>query len=114
MTAAAHPTPNLALTSVPTGALADDIEGKDPTSTQIEPVDDAPISSSGDKRVQRKIDRVVMTLTAAVYFMQYLDKRGLSFAGRSHYFDTSITQLTLRKAIFGMRTELGLQGQDYS
>lgn len=50
-----------------------------------EAVDDSPISPQDDKRVQRKVDRVVMTLAAAVYFMQYLDKRGLAFVSMLRY-----------------------------
>jgi ACS family allantoate permease-like MFS transporter len=67
------------------------------TDVEATAVDELEISPADDKRVQRKVDRVVMSLAAAVYFMQYLDKRGLAFA-----------------AIFGMREDLNLQGQEYS
>ncbi|OCF41264.1 hypothetical protein I317_04922 [Kwoniella heveanensis CBS 569] len=50
-----------------------------------------------NRRVLRKIDLVVLPLASLVYFCQYLDKRGLSFA-----------------AIFGLKKDLHLQGQDYS
>lgn len=84
---------------IPKETLQDDVEAKEPTNVDTEAiaVDDGMITPEEDKRVQRKVDRVVMTLTAAVYFMQYLDKRGLAFA-----------------AIFGMREDLNLQGQEYS
>lgn len=81
----------------PGDTLHDDVEVKDPSNIDTEAVNDQAITPQEDKRVQRKIDRVVMTLTAAVYFMQYLDKRGLAFA-----------------AIFGMRQDLNLKGQEYS
>ncbi|WVW82486.1 hypothetical protein I302_104497 [Kwoniella bestiolae CBS 10118] len=55
------------------------------------------ISEDDNKRVLRKIDCVVLPLASLVYFCQYLDKRGLSFA-----------------AIFGLQKDLGLKGQDYS
>jgi ACS family allantoate permease-like MFS transporter len=75
-----------------------DVETKvNDTDVEATAVDELEISPADDKRVQRKVDRVVMSLAAAVYFMQYLDKRGLAFA-----------------AIFGMREDLDLQGQEYS
>lgn len=84
-------------------ASPNNIEDQDPepkvTESDVEAtaVDELEISPADDKRVQRKVDRVVMSLAAAVYFMQYLDKRGLAFA-----------------AIFGMREDLNLKGQEYS
>ena len=50
-----------------------------------------------DRRVRRKLDMIVMPLACLVYAMQYLDKRGISFA-----------------VIFGMQKDLGLVGQEYS
>ncbi|TYJ55877.1 hypothetical protein B9479_003400 [Cryptococcus floricola] len=60
---------------------------------------DAPIviSEEDNKRVLRKIDLYILPLAALVYWCQYVDKRGLSFA-----------------AIFGLQTDLGLKGQEYS
>ncbi|WVR08391.1 hypothetical protein IAU60_005446 [Kwoniella sp. DSM 27419] len=55
------------------------------------------VSDADNRRVVRKIDMVVLPLASLVYFCQYLDKRGLSFA-----------------AIFGLKTDLHLVGQDYS
>ena len=60
----------------------------------VEPIE---ISEEDNKRVLRKIDCVVLPLASLVYFCQYLDKRGLSFA-----------------AIFGLQKDLNLKGQDYS
>lgn len=84
-------------------APPNNIEDQDPetkvneSDVEATAVDELEISPADDKRVQRKVDRVVMSLAAAVYFMQYLDKRGLAFA-----------------AIFGMREDLNLKGQEYS
>lgn len=94
---AAREDPTPMASSTTKDAFADDVELKDPTQVDTQHADDQSISPQEDKRVQRKIDRVVMSMTAAVYFMQYLDKRGLAFA-----------------AIFGMREDLNLQGQEYS
>ncbi|WWC58767.1 uncharacterized protein I303_101311 [Kwoniella dejecticola CBS 10117] len=60
----------------------------------VEPIE---VSEEDNKRVLRKIDCVVLPLASLVYFCQYLDKRGLSFA-----------------AIFGLQKDLNLKGQDYS
>ncbi|WWC98755.1 hypothetical protein V866_005648 [Kwoniella sp. B9012] len=67
--------------------------------SKIDEVDHAvaEIDPAVEKRVLWKIDRVIMPLAILVYFCQYLDKRGLAFA-----------------AIFGLKKDLNLKGQDYS
>lgn len=69
-----------------------DVEEKTPSTDQV-----VAVTPEDDARVRRKIDKTILPLASAVYFMQYLDKRGLAFA-----------------AIFGLREDLNLQGQDYS
>ncbi|KAF9891060.1 hypothetical protein FE257_004995 [Aspergillus nanangensis] len=55
----------------------------------VDPVD--------EKRVVRKLDRVIMPLMAFVYFFQYLDKQSINYA-----------------AVFGLREHLSLSGSDFS
>ncbi|WWC86425.1 uncharacterized protein L201_001302 [Kwoniella dendrophila CBS 6074] len=62
-----------------------------------EPAEFIEISEEDNRRVLRKIDSIVLPLASLVYFCQYLDKRGLSFA-----------------AIFGLQKDLHLKGQEYS
>ncbi|KAJ9111673.1 hypothetical protein QFC19_001032 [Naganishia cerealis] len=50
-----------------------------------------------ERRVKRKIDLVVLPIFGFIFMFQYLDKIALSYA-----------------VIFGMKTDLNLQGQDYS
>nr|XP_031859695.1 uncharacterized protein CI109_004970 [Kwoniella shandongensis]KAA5526767.1 hypothetical protein CI109_004970 [Kwoniella shandongensis] len=50
-----------------------------------------------EKKVVRKIDAIVLLIFACIYMFQYLDKIALSYA-----------------AIFGLRTDLKLVGQQYS
>lgn len=70
----------------------DTVEEKIREEVELEEIDPAL-----DRRVRRKLDMVVMPLACLIYAMQYLDKRGISFA-----------------VIFGMQKELGLVGQEYS
>ncbi|KAL8287329.1 hypothetical protein RQP46_003781 [Phenoliferia psychrophenolica] len=58
---------------------------------------DSEIDPESDRRVRSKIDRTVLVVFCFIYLFQYLDKIALSYA-----------------AIFGMRTDLHLVGQDYS
>ncbi|ORX38210.1 pantothenate transporter [Kockovaella imperatae] len=55
------------------------------------------ITPEEEKKVLRKIDLIVLPLFFLIYGFQYLDKIALSYA-----------------AIFGMKTDLHLVGQDYS
>ncbi|PLB45830.1 MFS general substrate transporter [Aspergillus steynii IBT 23096] len=50
-----------------------------------------------EKRVRRKIDMVILPMLCCVFFFQYLDKQSLSYAG-----------------VFGLITDLNLQGSQYS
>ncbi|KAK8853019.1 hypothetical protein IAR55_003720 [Kwoniella newhampshirensis] len=50
-----------------------------------------------ERQIVRKIDAIVLLLFACIYMFQYLDKIALSYA-----------------AIFGLRTDLHLHGQEYS
>ncbi|KAJ9126293.1 hypothetical protein QFC24_002025 [Naganishia onofrii] len=50
-----------------------------------------------ERRVKRKIDTVILPIFGLIFMFQYLDKIALSYA-----------------VIFGMKTDLNLQGQDYS
>ncbi|GJN88188.1 hypothetical protein Rhopal_001153-T1 [Rhodotorula paludigena] len=55
------------------------------------------IDPAVERRVLRKLDMTVLPAFAIIFGLNYLDKIGLSYA-----------------AIFGMRTDLNLVGQDYS
>ncbi|KAH8653603.1 major facilitator superfamily domain-containing protein [Xylariales sp. PMI_506] len=55
------------------------------------------IDPAAEKRVVRKIDRVVLPLMCAVYFFQYLDKQAVGYA-----------------AVFGLQTDLHLTSDEYS
>ncbi|OCF78449.1 hypothetical protein I204_00389 [Kwoniella mangroviensis CBS 8886] len=81
---------------VPTDGLKQEVPMDE---SKIDEVDHAvaEIDPAAEKRVLWKIDRVIMPLAILVYFCQYLDKRGLAFA-----------------AIFGLKKDLNLKGQDYS
>ncbi|KAI9151548.1 transporter [Paramyrothecium foliicola] len=50
-----------------------------------------------EKRVLKKIDRIIMPLMALVYFFQYLDKQCINYA-----------------SVFGLEESLGLSGLEYS
>ncbi|PLB46649.1 MFS general substrate transporter [Aspergillus steynii IBT 23096] len=50
-----------------------------------------------EKKVVRKLDRVILPLMAFVYFFQYLDKQSINYA-----------------AVFGLKKDLGLSGADFS
>lgn len=50
-----------------------------------------------EKKVLRKLDRVIMPLTALVYFMQHLDKQSINYA-----------------SVFGLQQDLNLIGQQFS
>ncbi|KAF4977773.1 hypothetical protein FZEAL_5739 [Fusarium zealandicum] len=55
------------------------------------------IDPEEEKRLVRKLDRVIMPLMALVYFFQYLDKNSINYA-----------------AVFGLRTDLKLTGEEFS
>lgn len=55
------------------------------------------IDPAEEKALVRKLDRVIMPLMAAVYFFQYLDKGSINYA-----------------AIFGLKTDLKLTGEEFS
>lgn len=50
-----------------------------------------------ERRVVKKLDRVIMPLMALVYFFQYLDKQCINYA-----------------SVFGLEDDLGLSGAEYS
>ncbi|GAA5927408.1 hypothetical protein JCM10213_003462 [Rhodosporidiobolus nylandii] len=56
-----------------------------------------PIDPEVEKRVIRKLDCTVLLAFSLIFLLNYMDKIGLSYA-----------------AIFGMKPDLGLVGQDYS
>ncbi|KAF7557646.1 hypothetical protein G7Z17_g613 [Cylindrodendrum hubeiense] len=58
---------------------------------------DVQFSPEDEKRVLRKIDRVVLPLMCVVYFFQYLDKQAVGYA-----------------AIFGLQEDLHLTSDEYS
>ncbi|KAF5662239.1 pantothenate transporter [Fusarium heterosporum] len=55
------------------------------------------IDADEERRLVKKLDRFIMPLMAIVYFFQYLDKGSISYA-----------------AVFGLRKDLGLSGEDFS
>ncbi|KAJ9099764.1 hypothetical protein QFC21_003762 [Naganishia friedmannii] len=55
------------------------------------------IDPAMERRVKRKIDMIILPIFGFIFMFQYLDKIALSYA-----------------VIFGMKTDLNLQGQDYS
>ncbi|KAM0555088.1 hypothetical protein ACHAPJ_006437 [Fusarium lateritium] len=55
------------------------------------------IDPEEEKRLVRKLDRVIMPLMAVVYFFQYLDKGSINYA-----------------AVFGLREDLNLTGGEFS
>ncbi|KAK0640053.1 putative transporter [Lasiodiplodia hormozganensis] len=55
------------------------------------------IDPEDEKRVLRKLDRVILPLMALVYFFQYLDKQSINYA-----------------AIFGLQDDLSLTGTEFS
>lgn len=55
------------------------------------------IDPAEEKAVLRKIDRVILPVMALVYYFQYLDKQSINYA-----------------AVFGLREDLGLSGQQFS
>ncbi|KAM5352614.1 hypothetical protein ACJ41O_005336 [Fusarium nematophilum] len=55
------------------------------------------IDPEEERKLVRKLDRVIMPLMALVYFFQYLDKGSINYA-----------------AVFGLKTDLGLTGEEFS
>ncbi|KAM6507732.1 hypothetical protein FSOLCH5_012931 [Fusarium solani] len=55
------------------------------------------IDPEEERKLVRKLDRVIMPLMALVYFFQYLDKGSINYA-----------------AVFGLKTDLKLTGEEFS
>ncbi|KAM0323977.1 hypothetical protein ACHAQA_008559 [Verticillium albo-atrum] len=55
------------------------------------------IDPEEERKLVRKLDRVILPLMALVYFFQYLDKGSINYA-----------------AVFGLREDLGLNGEEFS
>ncbi|KAH8800437.1 major facilitator superfamily domain-containing protein [Xylogone sp. PMI_703] len=80
----------------------DKMDGEDPALFKVSSTEAAEVTLlSADAKEERwvlwKIDMAIMPLMCIVFFFQYLDKTSLSYA-----------------AVFGMRTDTHLVGQDYS
>ncbi|KAH7367823.1 major facilitator superfamily domain-containing protein [Plectosphaerella cucumerina] len=76
------------------------LETQEPPVSQVEAVDHDQlytIDPEEERKVVRKLDCVIMPLMAVVYFFQYLDKQSINQA-----------------AIFGLRKDLALTGEQYS
>jgi hypothetical protein len=56
-----------------------------------------PFTEEEERRVRLKTDLVILPLLCSVFFLQYLDKQSLSYA-----------------SVFGLITDLGLKGTQYS
>ncbi|VUC30795.1 unnamed protein product, partial [Clonostachys rosea] len=77
--------------TMPSG-VASKIDYEDATHVEYEPID-----PEEEKKLVRKLDMVIMPMMAFVYFFQYIDKQTINYA-----------------AIFGLKTDLKLTGDEFS
>ncbi|CAH0028409.1 unnamed protein product [Clonostachys rhizophaga] len=87
-----NPHEDVTVAKVPDERDVGAIELENPEANQL-----APIDPNEERKAVRKLDCVVMPLMALVYFLQYLDKQSINQA-----------------AIFGLRKDLALKGEDFS
>ncbi|CAG9937484.1 unnamed protein product [Clonostachys rosea f. rosea IK726] len=87
-----NPHEDVTVAKVPDERDVGAIELEDPEANQL-----APIDPNEERKAVRKLDYVIMPLMALVYFLQYLDKQSINQA-----------------AIFGLRKDLALKGEDFS